>query len=155
MWKFADKVWRSADKQSQNKCTGQLLNNVSRWSRLSTSSFNRQQLYYNSFKNTDNFSGFCIFKMWTAFWCFQYFRRNCKFCYWGTWKPVYAKTGSILTPRPPLNPMFHVQIWQRKHHWKALMPFRICKNRKFAKIDFFAKSSYKVKLFAIKWSKKL
>ena len=38
------------------------------------------------------------------------------------------------------------------HHWKALLFFfeNPPKNCKFAKIDFFAKSSYKVKMFAKK-----
>jgi len=41
------------------------------------------------------------------------------------------------------------------HHWKALLFFfeNPPKNCKFAKIDFFAKSSYKVKMFAKKCPK--
>ena len=62
----------------------------------------------------------------------------------------YLKTrirwgGVNLTPPPPLNPMFDVQIWQMIHHWKALVStFRICKKK------IFAKSSYIVKMFAKK-----
>ena len=28
--------------------------------------------------------------------------------------------GGGVNLTPPLNPMFDVQIWQMKHHWKAL-----------------------------------